>query len=174
MSHKYEAWFCSCGRIHFHPMDDLDWMSEDHENRRVLEICRNCGHIHEQFLTESIYGDGDKPAFDVNGDDYFNDENVLIMENPNMSTNRGVSEKAYLYEYDTDADCIPIDFIKVSSGVFKCEYRFKKGTHCELKINFSSDGNIQLVSSSGDIISTPESLKELAKVLTDLNKGVLR
>ena len=83
MSHKYEAWFCSCGRIHFHPMDDLDWMSEDCENRRVLEVCRNCGHIHEQFLTESIYGDGDKPAFDVNGDDYFNDENVLIMENPN-------------------------------------------------------------------------------------------
>ena len=63
---KYDVWFCSCGRIHFHPMDDLDWMSEDCKNRRVLEICRHCGHIYEQYLTKSIYGDGDKPAFDVN------------------------------------------------------------------------------------------------------------
>ena len=58
-------------------------MSEDCENRTVLEICRHCGHIYEQYLTKSIDGDGDKPAFDVNGDNYFNDENVLIMENPN-------------------------------------------------------------------------------------------
>ena len=28
MSHKYEAWFCTCGRIHFHPMADLDWMAD--------------------------------------------------------------------------------------------------------------------------------------------------
>ena len=56
MSHKYDVWFCQCGRIHFHPSDDLDWMSEDCENRRVLEVCRNCGHIHEQYLTESFYG----------------------------------------------------------------------------------------------------------------------
>ena len=83
MSHKYDIWFCQCGRIHFHPSDDLDWMSEDCENRRVLEVCRNCGHIHEQFLTESFYGDGDKSSFDINGTDHFNDENVLIMENPN-------------------------------------------------------------------------------------------
>ena len=83
MSHKYEAWFCTCGRIHFHPMADLDWMAEDHENRRVLEVCRHCGQIYEQFLTESWYGEGDKPAFDINGHSYHNDDNVLIMENPN-------------------------------------------------------------------------------------------
>ena len=52
---KYDIWFCNCSRIHFYPISDWDWMSEDHEHRRSIQICRNCGAIYEHFLTEILY-----------------------------------------------------------------------------------------------------------------------
>ena len=193
---KLETWYeydDAGNMIRFYDSDGYESQYEYDASNRLIHMVENRFDIEEWYeyddagnmihrrasngLEEFIeYNDNGKITHYRNniGDEYFNKYNSDGRLIHYMSTNQGVSEKAYLYEYDTDADCIPIDFIKVSSGVFKCEYRFKKGTHCELKINFSSDGNIQLVSSSGDIISTPESLTELAKVLTDLDKGALR
>lgn len=82
-------------------------------------------------------------------------------------------ERVYLYEYEY-VDSIPIDFEKISSGVFKCVYRFKRRVYNELRIDFSKNGDIQLFSPSGDIIATVEDLSDLAKILTDLSKGSLR
>ena len=67
-----------------------------------------------------------------------------------------------------------LDFEKISSGVFKCVYRFKRRVYNELRIDFSKNGDIQLFSPSGDIIATVEDLSDLAKILTDLSKGSLR
>lgn len=72
---KYDIWFCNCGRIHFMPKSDWDWMAEDCEHRRVLQVCRNCGALYEHFLTESFYK---TPGFDLNGYDYINEDRIIF------------------------------------------------------------------------------------------------
>lgn len=78
MSAKYDIWFCDCGRIHFYPRSDWDWMAEDHEHRRSTQICRNCGAIYEHFLTENFDEYEGKPGFDLNGYSYTNLDRIEI------------------------------------------------------------------------------------------------
>lgn len=44
---NYDIWFCNCGHIHFMPEVEWNWMYHDPINRRVLQVCRNCGAINE-------------------------------------------------------------------------------------------------------------------------------
>ncbi len=53
---KYDVWFCTCGRIHFFPMEDYEWMMGDPEHRSSVQVCRNCGAIKENSLADC--GDG--------------------------------------------------------------------------------------------------------------------
>ena len=42
--HKYDVWFCHCGRIHVMPNEYYEWLQEDYKNRFILRICQNCGN----------------------------------------------------------------------------------------------------------------------------------
>lgn len=78
---KYDIWFCNCGRIHFYPRSDWDWMTEDHEHRRSIQVCRNCGALYEHFLTENGWTNEDgNPSFDLNGYSYHNEDRIVIDE----------------------------------------------------------------------------------------------
>lgn len=54
--HKYDVWFCHCGRIHVMPNEYYEWLQEDYKNRFILRICQNCGNILKIWLDE--YDDG--------------------------------------------------------------------------------------------------------------------
>lgn len=49
---KYDVWFCNCGRIHFFPTEDYEWMMGDPEHRSSVQVCRNCGAIKEHSLAD--------------------------------------------------------------------------------------------------------------------------
>lgn len=65
---KYNISFCNCGRIHIHPDENWDWMSEDYKHHKVIHVCKNCGTTHIEYLTEGGY-DTDKSSFNINSYD---------------------------------------------------------------------------------------------------------
>jgi len=81
---RYDVRFCSCGRIHIMPFDELDWLSEDHKNRRIIRICANCGKAIVTFLTENFDN-----GFDVNCCD-LDDHKVEVWNNTKIYYSRGI------------------------------------------------------------------------------------
>lgn len=75
---KYQVRFCNCGRIQFIQNELWDWMAEDCEHRRVIQVCQNCGTTVMHFLTEN--GEG----FDMNGQD---------IRDTDISTDDGITYK---------------------------------------------------------------------------------
>lgn len=82
-SSKFKIWFCTCGRIHFVPMVEFDWLEENCENNRIFEVCRNCGAIRETYLTPHYEYDlgVSTSGYDINSWTYDN-EDVIIFEHP--------------------------------------------------------------------------------------------
>lgn len=86
MNKKYDVRFCDCGRIQLTPMEYLDWLSEDPDNRYILQICQNCGATRRIFLTE--YMDG---GYALNSVDIFDYELMPEdLEHCRVIMNRGI------------------------------------------------------------------------------------
>ncbi len=56
MNMKFIAYFCNCGRIHFLPASDADFLAEDPGNNEVIFICENCGCVRR--VTADVSKDG--------------------------------------------------------------------------------------------------------------------
>jgi hypothetical protein len=56
MNMNFVAYFCNCGRIHFLPASDTDFLAEDPGNNEVIFICENCGCVRR--VTADVSKDG--------------------------------------------------------------------------------------------------------------------
>lgn len=65
---KYDAWFCSCGRINLMEDSEYDWL-QDNTNRVIFRICKNCGSVYRVWLDPSSYGGYDLCGSSIPGGD---------------------------------------------------------------------------------------------------------
>ena len=81
---NYEVRFCNCGRIHVMPKDELDWLSEDWQNRSIIRICANCGATDIMFLSEYMEG------YAVNCNSFNDGLNKLFSKETKVYYTRGI------------------------------------------------------------------------------------
>lgn len=83
---KYDVWFCKCGRIHLMNNNKYEWLVNDFKNRKIVQICQNCGATRQIWLDECFTKDGDNlyPSFtvcnsDVKECEFIGDSNIQFI-----------------------------------------------------------------------------------------------